>query len=717
MIKKIFIYVLLLNFINSKSQVISEHIKVDQFGYLTTGKKIAIISDPQAGYNVSTPYTPDNTYRLRRESDSITVFISNIQPWNNGSTHSQSGDKVWWFDFSNFVDQGTYYVYDSINNTRSFTFDIDACVYNTPLVQAMRTFYYQRCGIAKTSQHAGGAWADAACHIASQQDTDCRLYNNTSASTSKNLSGGWHDAGDYNKYVNFAFEPIMDLLLAYDENAVMFTDDYNIPESGNSIPDLLDEVKYELDWLLKMQNTNGSVLSVIGGGSASPPSADLQARRYGPATTSATFTAAASFALGAIEFKKVNQTAYATVLEQAAINAWTWANANPNITFYNSGTLAAGEQEVDAYGTFTRQISAAIFLYALTGNATYKTFVENNYTQCHLLQWTFAYPFENGLQNALLYYSRQSNITSSVATAIKNAFANSVKNSSENFPSYSNKTDAYRAYLKDNDYTWGSNTTKARMGIIYNNMVTNSLDLPNNSSYNYAANGFVNYFHGVNPTHFCYLSNMNAFGAENSINEFYHAWFADGSALWDRVGASTYGPAPGFISGGPNPSYALDGCCPSSCGGQFNAQCNTANLAPPLNQPIQKSYKDWNTSWPQNSWTVTENGIYTEASYVFLLSKFTYPNCQPNTIEKNISNKKLIISPNPTSVGSEIQLKSANENGMIKVYSAEGNEVFSTNINNSGMTTIKSTALSSGIYIIILTTDSGSILSQKLLIQ
>jgi endoglucanase len=170
----------------------------------------------------------------------------------------------------------------------------------------------------KSSPYAQFGWSDSACHTGNLQDTDCRSYNNTNPSTSKNLSGGWHDAGDYNKYVNFTFETMIDLLLAYKENPQMWGDDYNIPESGNGIPDLLDEAKYELDWLLKMQNSNGSVLSIVGVqnfGTASPPSADISQRLYGPATTSATFTASALFALGALQFNSIGQNDYANTLQ------------------------------------------------------------------------------------------------------------------------------------------------------------------------------------------------------------------------------------------------------------------------------------------------------------------------------------------------------------------------------------------------------------------
>ena len=78
-----------------------------------------------------------------------------------------------------------------------------------------------------------------------------------------------------------------------------------------------------------------------------------------------------------------------------------------------------------------------------------------------------------------------------------------------------------------------------------------------------AASRYVHYLHGTNPLSLVYLTNMYAHGAENCANEMFHTWFADGSAMWDRAGTSTYGPPPGYLTGGPNPSYDWDGCCPS----------------------------------------------------------------------------------------------------------------------------------------------------------
>lgn len=692
-----------------------EFIKVDQFGYRPTDQKIAIIANPINGYNNTTSFAPGATYQVRDWVSNAVVFTGSLTPWNGGATQAQSGDKVWWFDFSSFTTAGSYYIFDVSNNVGSYRFDIDVCVYENALKHAARMFYYQRCGAAKAVPYAGTGWTDTPCHQGTQQDSDCRLYNNTNSATSKDLSGGWHDAGDYNKYVNFTWSTLCDLLLAYEESPSVWPDNFGIPESGNGTPDLLDEVKYELDWLLKMQNSDGSVLSVIGGGGVSPPSADGQARRYGPANTSATFSSAGIFALAAIQFNSLGNTAYANTLQAAAVNAWTWANANPNVTFYNSGTLAAGEQELQAYELSGRKFAAAVYLYALTGSATYKTYVDNNYSAMHLLQWTFAYPFEGSEQDALLYYTKTPGATASVKNAITSAYSGSISsNNADNLPAYNNNTDAYRAWVSDNNYTWNSNQTKSKQGIMFLNMNQYSLDVSNAAKYTNAAEGFVHYFHGINPNTKTYLSNMGNYGAESSVTQFYHGWFENGSALWDEVGVSTYGPAPGYIPGGPNPGYALDACCPNGCGSaQNNALC-TANVTPPLNQPIQKSYKDFNDSWPIDSWTVTEAGIYTNAAYVRMLSRFCAASCSTTTAITNLQPAlpRTVQTIYPQPAQNKITVKFFSKEDFVVGFvltDINGKEILAREAAvNNGLLNLELPSVANGVYLLKLVTRDRS---------
>ncbi|MBK8625700.1 MAG: glycoside hydrolase family 9 protein [Saprospiraceae bacterium] len=637
-------------------------IKIDQFGYRPTDEKIAILSDPQIGYNSTDTYTPAPTIVVKNSSTYQVVFSGTPIAWSSGATHSQSGDRVWRFDFSAWTTPGIYHIADGNNgDIRSEDFEIKTNVYDAILNTATKTFYYQRCGVAKIAPYALTGYVDGVCHA---QDTNCRYINDpNNASLYKNMTGGWHDAGDYNKYVNFAYKPINDMLWSYEINPQAWANDgMNIPESGNGIPDLLDEIKYELDWLLKMQDNDGGVFCVVGvqnSASASPPSADNATRYYGPKTTAASLSTAASFALAAKQFRKIdNPTAqsYANTLQTKAVQAWTWANNNPSITYNNTNIIAAGEQEVNDYDRNMRKLTAAVFLFDITNDNIYRTFVETNYTLSHLMQWNFVYPFENVIQLSLLHFSHLNGVNSTVSNNIKTAFRNSIQNSSENFPAVTNDLDAYKAYLKNQDIGWGSNHTKCNQGNLYQAYHHFNLNTPNNALAEKTMSHYIHYMHGVNPNALTYLTKMSALGADRSVNTIYHGWFNEGSALWDDVRTSTYGPAPGFIPGGPNPNWSLDGCCPTGCGStQNNNLCVVQN--PPSSQPALKSYRDWNTGWPQNSWEVTENGIYYQSAYLFLLSSMVNQSASiipiANQIETNndlyvstIGNGAILTSPN-----------------------------------------------------------------------
>jgi hypothetical protein len=126
--------------------------------------------------------------------------------------------------------------------------------------------------------------------------------------------------------------------------------------------------------------------------------------------------------------------------------------------------------------------------------------------------------------------------------------------------------------------------------------------------YGNAALGYLNFLHGVNPISTVMLTNMYDYGAEKPCDEMYHGWFGDGT-IYDNAQSSLYGPAPGYQPGGFNPNYQPD----PSYGG---------TIEPPQFQPSLKSYKDWNTSWPENSWEITETSISNQGSYIKLLSKF-----------------------------------------------------------------------------------------------
>src|SRR5262249_58900286 len=99
----------------------------------------------------------------------------------------------------------------------------------------------------------------------------CALYSDTGTSTNLDLHGGWWDAGDFNKYTNWGASDAIELLRAYAESPGAFSDDTNIPESGNGVADLVDEVKWELDWIVRMPKSDGAGLGIGGEPAADAP--------------------------------------------------------------------------------------------------------------------------------------------------------------------------------------------------------------------------------------------------------------------------------------------------------------------------------------------------------------------------------------------------------------------------------------------------------------
>ena len=595
----------------------TRRIVVDQFGYRPDMVKVAVISDPQQGFNAVESYTPGASLEVRTWGSNTVVYTGAPVAWSNGLTHAQSGDRVWWFDFSTVTRWGEYYIYDPANNARSPRFRIDHQVYEIILKQATRVFYYQRRGAAKTVPDTDSRWTDGTNFMGPLQDGHCRLITNPTLATEKDLRGGWFDAGDYNKYVNWTVSPISDLLFAFRQNPFIWPDDWNIPESGNGVPDVLDEVKWELDWLLRMQNANGSVLSKMGVNAyqgASPPSAETAQVFYGAESTTATLSAAGNFAQAVRAYQAAGMSAYAMTLSNAAVAAYNWAVANPSAQFTNTG-FASGSPEVDtanyAYERDNLRLRAAVFLYELTGQSAYRTFVESTYTNAHGIAWYWWNPYETAVQDALLHFSALPGVTSSVASKIR-GFKQSGIDGSDYLQAWSSGKDAYRAYCPDDQYHWGGNQVKGHTGLLFAHQLTYGLNPAQATAYRSAAAGYLHYLHGVNPLSMAYLSNMYDYGADYCANEMYHSWFAHGTK-YDNALTSSSGPAPGYVTGGANKSFAPD------------STYTGPRLAPPLDQPPQKAYKDWNTSWPENSWEITEPGIYYQAAYVFLMSRFVRP--------------------------------------------------------------------------------------------
>ncbi len=592
---------------------ISDHIHIDQFGYQPQGKKVAVLSNPQVGANNLAEYIPGNTLEIKDADTDAVVFSSSIIQWFSGATHDQSGDQGWWFDFSSLNTTGDYYVYDPENHVRSYEFKISEDVYNDILTAATRMFYYNRCNLAKEATHAGADWTDGISFTNSLQDANCRFIGEPmNASLEKDLTGGWFDAGDYNKYITFAHETLHNLLQAYQEHPMSFKDDNNIPESGNGIPDLLDEIKWELLWMQKMCNSDGSVHNKMGSinylNGSSPPSINTEQRYYGPTCSSSSIAVASVFALASEVFNTIpGQETFASELLTTAELAWDYVlpmyNSNNLETDCDDGTINAGDADWNAALQKSNLIAASIYLYKITGAANYHDHIINNINDAQAINENYWSGYNMATQEALLLFTTIESGDLNTKNTILSSITNQVQNNWNDFLGFS-ALDLYRSHMHTNAYHWGSNLVKANLGTL--NLQLNKYNIRPDlaTSFGQKAEEQLHYFHGINPGNMVHLSNMYDLGGDNCVNEIYHGWFADGTD-YDHALNSPKGPPPGYLVGGPNQSYSDDTSCP------------------PYGQPAQKSILDFNTDWPIPSWEISEPAIYYQAAYIRLLAAYS----------------------------------------------------------------------------------------------
>jgi endoglucanase len=605
---------------------LQRYIVVDQFGYRTKMAKVAILVDPARGWNAGDEYHPGPSLEVRQWSDGKSVWRGKPSAWKGGALDESSGDRGAWLDFSSLQTKGLYYVFDPQSQARSYPFTIDDDVYRPVLKTAARMYYFNRANFEKKPPYScvgKRCWSLGADYVGRVQDKEARsVSDRTNPKTARDLSGGWWDAGDVNKYVTFSNDPVHQLLTAYEEHPSAFTDDFGIPESGNGVPDLIDEVMVELGWLKRMQppDLGGGALIKVGlvdYGDPVPDRSHFPRFYYPTPCSSSTIVVAGEFAHAALVLKGIARLSSEVAnLTQRARDAWTFFQTKPKSDACDDGTIKSGDADRSLAEQAQDAVTAAVYLFALTGDAAFSDYVSKNYGLTHPFQsddWSIYNPSQG---DALLFYASLPNADAAAKEAIvgrKKAQLASVE-----LYGLRPELDLYRAYLRSSMYHWGSNNQRAATGNTNYDVVrwglarTDTLD-----SYRERAAGMLHSFHGVNPMQLVYLTNMYADGGDACADELFHAWFRNGDPKWDNARTSELGPAPGYVTGGPNRHY---------CDGQDPAQ-QACGASPVREQPPEKAYVDGNTGYePQNrydqSWELTEPGIYYQASYVRLVSKF-----------------------------------------------------------------------------------------------
>ncbi len=221
-----------------KPSKVSSDIRLNSLGFLPTANKLATITSKCSDFAV------------KSVADGNAVYTGKV----SGPFHQQDvSQTVWIADFSKVEGKGKYYL-DVPGVGRSYDFEIGDNVYNFALYTTMRAFYLWRCGTAVEGEFNGNRYFHAACHM----DDAWQDYIGE-PNSKRDGTGGWHDAGDYNKYVVNAGVTVGALFLAWDHfNNNLKNLSLDIPDTAPGYPDFLKEMKWEIDWLFKMQYPDGS---------------------------------------------------------------------------------------------------------------------------------------------------------------------------------------------------------------------------------------------------------------------------------------------------------------------------------------------------------------------------------------------------------------------------------------------------------------------------
>ncbi len=482
-------------------------VKVNQIGYAPNDTKVMVC-----------PYDRDRTeFQILDASSDEVVYTGTL---SEKFSISKSGDGLCLSgDFTDFTTPGTYVI--SVDGEgESYEFTIADDIYDDVYKDVVRMLYLQRCG-CELSEDLAGDFAHAACHV---QETT--IYG---TDTVIDVTGGWHDAGDYGRYVVPGAKTVMDLFMTYLDSDVAKSDDLNIPESGNGIPDLLDEAKYELDWMLKMQADNGGVYHKVT--CANFPetveaTAETEPLIVSPISATATGDFAAVMAKASIIYKDYDKEFAATCLS-ASKEAYQYLidNEDSLTGFTNPEDIVTGAYDDR---TITDEFFwAAMELYLATKDSTYLIKAQSLHEEKQANGFGWA---------AVGYYGMYSYLTADTALQTDADLTKSFKDiiltqCDENIRT-ANK-DSYFVAFGEGSYPWGSNMTVANDGMLY----YLAYELTGDDAYLQQAKLQLDYLLGVNPLGYCYVTGYGSF----SPNHTHH-----------RPSQALGKTMPGMLVGGPN---------------------------------------------------------------------------------------------------------------------------------------------------------------------
>jgi endoglucanase len=532
-------------------------VRVNQVGYLTQGpKQGTVVTDRET-----------RRFWFLRDAAGAVVDWGVTRPLGVDPT---SGQRVQSFDFSGVTTEGEGYTV-TIDAQVSEPFAIGDDLYTQLRSDALAYFYHNRSGIEIEADLVGAEYARPAGHLnegVNRGDYDVPCQPGV-CDYRLDAPGGWYDAGDHGKYVVNGGISVAQVMATYErtlhtegaDGTLLGDGQLRVPERGNGVPDILDEARWQLEFLLAMQVPAGEPLAGMAHhklhdenwtGLPLLPHLDAELRELHPPSTAATLNLAAAAAQGARLFEPYDAEFAARLLDTAVV-AWDAARANPAIyADPNDSTGGGAYSDNDVRDEF---YWAAAELFVTTGEDRYRQAVLTSElhgdTEAVFPPTGFAWASTAAL-GALSLVTVPNDLTAGQRDGVRAMLLEAA---------------AGRAAPPDaaaygvpyvGDYFWGSNSQ------VLNNMVVLGVahDLTGEVAYRDALLTGLDYLLGRNPLNQSYVT---GYGERDSRNQHHRHWA-------NQLNPNLPNPAPGSIAGGPNQELQdpiaaelLAGCAPAMC--------------------------------------------------------------------------------------------------------------------------------------------------------
>jgi endoglucanase len=478
-------------------------IKVNQVGFPTGAVKYAYVSQ----FEDEVTATIGTQFQVKKVADNSVVYTGQLTLVKDYDA-TDSGERVFKALFTDLKQAGEYYI--AVNATgiaNSPKFKIGDNVYASVVSDATRYFYYQRSNLALVSPYCGiYPRADR-----SPDDFTATFKSNPTSSVTVDVSKGWYDAGDSGKYITTGAPVLSNLFWAYELYPGSFTDQNNIPESGNGIPDLLDEARWELEWLFKMQDaaSGGFYTRVSDEDTTTRLIRDYDGATGNIKSTNDTACAAGALAHASIIYSKFNATFAQTCLN-AAKSAWTFLEQNPN-------NIKAPDSPYASDSDTGNRFWAAASLFRATGEAKYNNYVTANYTNAGSALDSTTGDMVWDWNTGFFCYMKANNRSSNVESWYKTKFTSWVNNKVDRY-----KNSPWGNVIMNGNYYWGSNNIiiDIPMECLIGSEI---LKINTNDIKNMALSG-LNYILGANPLRKSFLSYVG----DDSVKNVYGTFSEDG---------------------------------------------------------------------------------------------------------------------------------------------------------------------------------------------